>query len=136
MNKKVGRKKIEDPCIFKYSLKLNRADNEIFLGLFKQTGLRTKAQFLYSCVFEKEIPVRIIRQGDRELLSELSNYNRQIRMLGVNYNQVVREFHIRFSEKNARFYIKELVEISTEIAFLSRKIIDIALKYDSENNRR
>ena len=136
MKKKVGRKKLDDPCIFRHSLKLNRTDNETFLRIFRQTGLRTKSQFLYSCVFEKEIPVRVIRQGDRELLSELSNHTRQIRMLGVNYNQIVREFHVRFSERNARFYLKELVEISTEIVFLSRKIIDIAQKYDSENNRR
>lgn len=130
-----GRKKIENPCIYRYTLKLNRENNELFQRLFSETGLRAKSQFLYACVFRKEIPVRIINQNQRELVTEIYNHNRQIRMLGVNYNQVVREIHTHFSAQDAGFYLKKLVEISTEIAILSQKILDIIQKYDSENNR-
>lgn len=133
LKRKPGRKKIANTRKFRYMLNLDEEDNRVFLELFRQSKLNSKSQFLFCCVFKKEIPVRIVNENQRELISELSNYNRQIRMLGVNYNNVVRKIYTEFKPQYATNYLTELVSLSTEIVLISKKVLDFIHKYDSEN---
>ena len=121
---KRGRKKTGDPRIYRYTLKLNRADNEKFLRLFELSNLQTKAYFLYHCVFNKPIPVFTVDRHAESLLGELENFNRQYRNIGVNYNQVVAKINRSgLNPENARYYFLQLEILTVELISISQKML-------------
>ena len=137
---KYGRKKIADPCKYRYTLKLNEADNKKFLHLFEQTNLQTKAYFLYHCVFNKPIPIYQVDQHLDFFLGELTNFNRQFRSIGINYNQVVSKIN-RYEMKPEfiRYYFSQLEKLTVELITVSRDILKISetlkSKYDDCQNQ-
>lgn len=50
--------------------------------------------------------------------------------MGNNYNQAVRELRSRFSEKKAMALLYKLEKQTLELASLSRRIIELTLKFE------
>ena len=62
-----GRKPKADPCSHRYSFNLNDADNAQFMSLFDASGLKDKAHFITSCIFNKELKVIKIDKAAMDL---------------------------------------------------------------------
>ena len=50
-----GRNKKINPASFRYVFRLNEEENNQFLSLFEQSGMKVKAHFITSVLFSKEI---------------------------------------------------------------------------------
>lgn len=46
-----GRKVLADPRTHRYYLSLNDEENEKFTGMFEQSGMKNKAEFIFARIF-------------------------------------------------------------------------------------
>ena len=58
--------------------------------------------------------------------TKLSDFHAQFRAIGTNYNQVVKELRIHFSEKKAMALLYKLEKHSIDLVKLSREIVELS----------
>jgi len=51
--KKGGRRPKADPAKIRYTISLNEVEHSRFLELFDRSGMKVKAHFITSCIFDK-----------------------------------------------------------------------------------
>lgn len=60
------------------------------------------------------------------LYTKLSDFHAQFRCIGTNYNQVVKELRIHFSEKKAMALLYKLEKCTIDLIKLSREIVELS----------
>lgn len=70
-----------------------------FFVMYEQTDVKAKAVFAKARIFGE--PFKVLREDKTlvEYYTKLSSFHSQYRMIGNNYNQVVKELRCHFSEK-------------------------------------
>lgn len=131
--KKTGRRPKKDPAKFRYSISLNEKEHARFLALFDQSGMRVKAHFITSCIFEKTVKTIKIDKGTVDFYMRLTTFHGQFRRVGVNYNQVVKLLYSHFSEKKAAAYLYKLEKQTAEMAVLCQKIIRLTEEFEAKH---
>ncbi len=102
--KKTGRHPKTDPAKIRFSISFNEAEHARFLSLFEQSGMKIKAHFITSCIFENKIKTIKIDKGTIDFYMRLTSFHSQFRAVGVNYNQIVKMLYSTFSEKKQRCF--------------------------------
>jgi len=130
--KKGGRKPKTNPAVFRYTVNFDSVEHARFLTLFEQSGLQSKAQFIAARVFSEEFRVVRTDRAALEYVAKLTALYQQFRSVGVNYNQVVKELHVHFSEKKALAMLYKLEKTTIELIELSRKIVELSNTFESQ----
>ena len=121
-----GRKPKPDKMRHRYVFRLDDGDNARFLALFDESGKATKAEFIVSALFGKEIKVIKLDKGTQDFYMRLTTFHSQFRAIGTNYNQVVKELRLHFSEKKAMALLYKLEQQTVELVKLSRQIVELS----------
>ena len=69
---------------------------------------------------------------DKTLLdycTKLSAFHAQYRMVGNNYNQVVKELRCHFSEKKAMALLYRLEQCTKELAAITRQVVELSREF-------
>lgn len=130
---KGGRKPKTNPSIHRYVFRLNDEENEKFLALFESSGMDTKAHFIVSLLFQREMKVVTIDRNTVDFTMKLTHFYKLFRSVAVNYNQTVKIIYRNFSEKKAAAYLKKLQEQTAEMAELCRKTIELIQEFEQKN---
>ncbi|MDR3267062.1 MAG: hypothetical protein LBT24_05785 [Tannerella sp.] len=130
--KQVGRKPKADPCRHRLAINLNGADFAKFLTLYEQSGLKDRAQFIVSCVFEKQLKVVKIDKAAFDYYMRLTTFHSQFRAIGVNYNQVVKAIKSTFTEKKALAFLYKLEQATRELVNLQHAIIALTKEFKAK----
>jgi hypothetical protein len=133
---KTGRRPKEDPAKIRYTISFNEQENARFLALFDQSGMRIKAHFISSCIFEKTIRTIQIDKGTVDFYMRLTSFHSQFRSVGVNYNQIVKLLYKNFSEKKAAAFLYKLERETAEMAMLCQKIIQVSEEFETKHLRK
>lgn len=124
-----GRKPKADRMSHRYVFRLDDEDNARFLALFDESGKATKAEFIVSVLFGREIRVVRLDKGTQDFYMRLTSFHSQFRSIGVNYNQCVRALKANFSEKKALAFLYRLERQTAELAGLSRQVLALAEEF-------
>ncbi|MEN6363382.1 MAG: conjugal transfer protein MobA [Bacteroidales bacterium] len=127
---KVGRNQKSDPAIFRYSISFNSVEHVAFLGRFDESGMKVKAHFITSCIFDKPIQVVKLDKGLMDYYMRLTTFHSQFRAIGVNYNQAVKSIKFAFEEKKALYYLAKLERATLELVVLNRQIMDMTAEFE------
>ncbi|KAA6307778.1 hypothetical protein EZS27_040550 [termite gut metagenome] len=103
-----GRKPKADPAVFRYSISLNEKEHNEFLSRFEQSGLKVKAHFITSCIFDRELKVVKVDKATMDYYMRLTTFHSQFRAIGTNYNQVTKAIKATFTEKKALAFLHQL----------------------------
>ena len=117
-----GRKPKPDKMRHRYVFRLDDGDNARFLALFDESGKATKAEFIVSALFGREIKVIKLDKGTQDFYMRLTTFHSQFRAIGTNYNQCVRALKSNFSEKKALAFLYKLERHTLELVELSKRI--------------
>ncbi|MCK0125252.1 hypothetical protein MWU76_12670 [Gelidibacter sp. F2691] len=134
--KKTGRPPKQDPAKIRYTISFNEDEHARFLALFDQSGMRVKAHFITSCIFEKTVKTIQIDKGTVDFYMRLTSFHSQFRSIGVNYNQIVKLLYKSFSEKKASAYLYKLEKQTTDMAELFKKIVQITEEFDKKHLKK
>lgn len=124
-----GRKPKPRKMRHRYVFRLDDADNARFLALFDESGKPTKAEFIVSVLFGKEIKTVKLDKGTQDFYMRLTTFHSQFRSIGVNYNQCVRALKANFSEKKALAFLYKLERQTVELVELSKRITALAEEF-------
>ena len=122
---KGGRPAKNDPAVYRFSVNFSAVEHARFLDLYEQSGLLSKAAFIKARVFNEAFRVVKTDRGTLEYVAKLTAFHAQFRAIGTNYNQVVKELRIHFSEKKAMALLYKLEKHTIDLVKLSREILEL-----------
>ncbi len=127
---KGGRKPKLNPAQNRYMFRLTDEENARFLAMFEKSGVHTKAKFITSLLFGKEIKTVKVDKVTMDYYMRLTNFHSQFRSIGVNYNQIVKMLYRNFSERKAAAYLYKLEKQTVELVILCQKIIALTAEFE------
>lgn len=131
-----GRKPKTNPRKYRYVFRLDANDNETFLKMYVRSGMNNKAKFIVARIFEKEMKMVVIDRYSREYHQKLTSMYAQFRAIGVNYNQVVKLMHGKMDEKNASSYLFLLEKLTTDLAEICKKIVNLTKDFERSGEKK
>ena len=117
-----GRKTVIDQAIFRYTIRFNGEEYDRFLHLFEQSGMKRKSGFIRKRIFSEEFKVITIDKTSLDYYNKLTETVALFRSIGVNYNQVVKLMHTRYSDKVAWTILEKLNLITAELMEVGNEI--------------
>lgn len=99
-----------------------------FLTMYEESNVYAKAVFLKAHFFGQKFKVLKVDKTMLNYYTTLSDFHAQFRAIGTNYNQVVKELRIRFSEKKAIALLYKLEKHTIDLVKLSRQIVELSRK--------
>lgn len=104
--------------------------------MYEQTDVKAKAVFAKARIFSE--PFKVLREDKTlvEYYTKLSSFHSQYRMIGNNYNQVVKELRCHFSEKKAMALLYKLENCTRELVSLTREIVELTRKFEERWSQR
>ncbi|MXS71604.1 hypothetical protein GSF70_10280 [Flavobacteriaceae bacterium W22] len=130
--RKTGRRPKADPAKIRYTISFNEVEHSKFLELFDQSGMRVKAHFITSCIFDKTVKTIKIDRGTVDFYMRLTSFHSQFRSVGVNYNQLIKLLYTNFSEKKAAAFLYKLEKQTLEMVDIFKKVIEVTEKFDQK----
>ena len=118
---KGGRNPKLDPAVFRYTVRFSEEEHNRFLSMFEKSGVYAKSVFLKAHFFGQPFNKTLV-----DYYTKLSDFHAQFRAIGTNYNQVVKELRLHFSEKKAMALLYKLEQQTVELVKLSRKIVELS----------
>ncbi len=126
---KYGRNPKLNPKTHCVMVRFDDVEWDRFLTMYEESQVYAKAVFLKAHFFGQKFKVLKVDKTLVDYCTKLSDFHAQFRAIGTNYNQVVKELRIHFSEKKAMALLYkleqrtiDLVRVSREIAELSREM--------------
>ena len=131
--KKTGRRPKADPAKIRYTISFNEVEHSDFLNLFDQSGMKVKAHFITSCIFEKKIKTVKVDKGTADFYMRLTSFHSQFRAVGVNYDQIAKILYQYFSEKKAAALLYKLEKQTLEMVDLFKKVMQLTEEFDQKH---
>ena len=110
-----------------------RFDNEEwqkFLAMYEKSGVYARAVFLKAHFFGQPFRVLVTDRTLLDYCTRLSAFHAQYRMVGNNYNQVVRALKNNFGEKRAYALLRNLEKTTIDLVVLSKRIIMLTHEFE------
>lgn len=130
---KGGRPPKNDPA--KHRLTVNLTDKQYagFLALYEQSGVQSLSGFITARIFGDEFRVVKTDASAVEFIAKLTALHSQIRSIGVNYNQVVKELHSKFGEKKALALLYKLENATIELAGIGHEVLQLCEQFKAKH---
>ena len=104
----------------------------IFLAMFGKSGVYARSVFLKAHFFGQPFKVLKVDKTLVDYYTKLSDFHAQFRAVGTNYNQVVKELRLHFSEKKAMALLYKLEQHTVELVKLSRRIVELSREMEAK----
>ena len=128
--RRTGRKPKSDPADYRYSFRLNAGENSRFEQMLAESGAKDRTLFIKKAIFGGTLKVVKTDKATMDYYIRLTEFYRQFRAVGNNYNQVVRTLKNNFGEKRAMALLYKLEKSSVELMLLCKKIVVLTQEYE------
>ncbi len=125
LKKKRGRKPKADKQIYRHMIRLNNKDNERFLSLFQQSGVKSKSRFIADCVLNNPVKIISIDKSAMDFAMSLSQFFAQFRSIKTNYNQAFQVLIQNLGEEKARSMMKIIEKPTRDFILMKTQIEDL-----------
>ena len=129
---KGGRPAKIDPAKNCLMVRFTNAEYARFLSMFEQSGLHSKARFILARIFGDEFRVVKTDGAAREFVAKLTALYGQIRSIGVNYNQTVKQLHTTFSDKKAKWLLHDLEQKTVELSVIGKEVLRLCEEFKAK----
>lgn len=133
---KYGRNPKLDPKTHCVMVRFDDVEWNRFLAMYEESNVYAKAVFLKAHFFGQKFKVLKVDKTMLDYYTKLSDFHAQFRAIGTNYNQVVKELRIRFSEKKAMALLYRLEKCTIDLVKLSREIVELSREMEAKWQQR
>ena len=123
---KAGRNPKLDPKTHCVMVRFDSSEWNRFMTMFEKSGVYAKSVFLKAHFFGEPFRVLTVDKVLVDYYTKLSDFHAQFRAVGTNYNQVVKELRVHFSEKKAMALLYKLEQHTIELVKISREIVELS----------
>ena len=131
-NSKYGRNPKLNPKTHCVMVRFDDVEWNKFLTMYEESQLYAKAVFLKAHFFGQKFKVLKVDKTLVDYYTKLSDFHAQFRAVGTNYNQVVKELRLHFSEKKAMALLYKLEQYTVELVKLSRRIVELSREMEAK----
>ena len=131
---KAGRNPKLDPAVYRYTVRFNEEEHNRFLAMFGKSGVYARSVFLKAHFFGQPFKVLKVDKTLVDYYTKLSDFHAQFRAVGTNYNQVVKELRLHFSEKKAMALLYKLEQHTVELVKLYNPQIQISAESETKRS--
>ncbi len=135
-NSKYGRNPKLNPKTHCVMVRFDDVEWNRFLTMFEESQVYAKAVFLKAHFFGRKFKVLKVDKTLVDYCTKLSDFHAQFRAIGTNYNQVVKELRIHFSEKKAMALLYKLEQRTIDLVRVSREIADLSKEMQTKWEQR
>ena len=125
LKKTRGRKPKADKQTYRHMIRLNNKDNERFLSLFQQSGVKSKSRFIADCVLNNPVKIISIDKSAMDFAMSLSQFFAQFRAIKTNYNQTFQVLVRNLGEEKARSMMKIIEKPTLDFILQKTQIEDL-----------
>jgi len=110
-----------------------------FLKMFDRSGMTSKSAFIKARIFGEPFHVVTFDKSQHEYYAkffavqsgkaERSDFHAQFRMVGINYNQTLKELKSHFSERRTRALVCKLEKYMMLLVQIIHKVVEQTDKY-------
>ncbi|GHV18071.1 hypothetical protein FACS1894169_14220 [Bacteroidia bacterium] len=129
---KGGRPPKNDPAGNCVMVRFSNEQYAEFLSMYEQSGIRSKARFILARVFGEALRVIKTDSSALDFVMKLSALYGQIRSVGVNYNQVVKQLHTTFGEKKALSMLYKLEQETIVLSKIGKEVLQLCEQFKKE----
>lgn len=129
---KGGRPPKNDPAKHRLTVNLTDTQHAGFLAMFEQSGVSSLSAFICARIFGDEFRVVKTDASAVEFTAKLTALHSQVRSVGVNYNQIVKELHSNFGEKKALALLYKLEKATVELAGIGREVMQLCEQFKAK----
>lgn len=122
---KGGRPPKNDPAAHRLTVNLTDEQHARFLSMYEQSGVASISGFIAARIFGDEFRVVKTDASALEFTAKLTALYGQIRSVGVNYNQIVKELHTTFGEKKALSLLYKLEQATIDLSKIGREVLGL-----------
>lgn len=126
---KGGRPPKNNPALRRLTVNLTDDQYARFLTMFEHSGAGSLSGFIAARIFGDEFRVIQTDASAVDYVMKLSAFYGQIRSVGVNYNQVVKELHSTFSEKKALSLLYKLEQQTVVLSRIGREVLTLCEEF-------
>jgi len=126
---KGGRPPKENPAFRRLTVNLTDTQYADFLTMYEQSGVASLSGFIAARIFLEEFRVVKTDSSAVDFVMKLSALYGQIRSVGVNYNQVVKQLHTTFGEKKALSLLYNLEQQTIELSKIGREVLRLCEEF-------
>jgi hypothetical protein len=114
------------------TFRLSVSEHEDFKRRLNKSGINSKTDFIKAAIFEKQVKVVQIDKDMHDFHMRLTTLYSQFRAIGINYNQVVKQLNMHFSEKKALAALKNLENLTIDLIKVNTKITQLADSFEKK----
>jgi hypothetical protein len=129
---KGGRPPKIDAATYRLTVNLTAVQYARFLSMFERSGVPTQSAFIAARIFGDEFRVVTTDATALEFVSKLTALYGQIRSVGVNYNQVVKQIHSVFGEKKAMSMLYKLEQETIDLVNLGDEVLWLCTEFKAK----
>jgi hypothetical protein len=130
--RKGGRPPKTDPAVHFCGFKLTSREKLLFDRMMECSGIADRSKYIKSVLFERELKVMKVDKATTDYYIRLTEFYRQFRAVGNNYNQTTRAIKSNFGEKRGLQMLYRLEKATMELVVLGRKVIELTKEYESK----
>ena len=130
--KRTGRSPKPDTRTHCVMVRFDSSEWNRFLTMYEKSGVYARAVFLKEHFFGRTFKVLKVDKTLVDYYTKLSDFHAQFRAIGTNYNQVVKELRLHFSEKKAMALLYKLEKLTVELVKLSREIVELSREMEAK----
>lgn len=129
---KGGRPPLIDRCDHCVKVRFNNAEWDELTRMMERADMTVKATFIKQLIFGKPFKVLVSDKNLSVYCSKLSEFFAQYRMIGVNYDTVVKTLRENFTEKKAMTLLYKLEKATLELVGLTKDVMSLSEKFDAQ----
>ena len=100
--------------------------------MFDRSGMTSKSAFIKARIFGEPFHVVTFDKSLHEYYTKLSNFHAQIRMVGNNYNQTLKELKSHFSERRTAALVYKLEKYMMQLVHIMHKVTELTDEYQEK----
>lgn len=127
-----GRPPKLNPRTFRYVVRFDAMENDVFLKQFEKSNATAKSTFIKNVLLGKPFKVYVIDENTRSFIDLLSNMNNRYRSICIEYDQLVKTLKESLNEKKVKAVLGKLEGLTVEVIKLNREIVALAKRFDEQ----
>ena len=135
-NNKYGRNPKLNPKTHCVMVRFDDVEWNRFLTMYEESQVYAKAVFLKAHFFGQKFKVMKVDKTMLDYCTKLSDFHAQFQAIGTNYNQVVKELRIHFSENKAMMLLYKLEKCTIDLVKVSREIVELSREMHAKWEQR
>ena len=135
-NNKYGRNPTLNPKTHCVMVRFDDVEWNRFLTMYEESQVYAKAVFLKAHFFGQKFKVMKVDKTMLDYCTKLSDFHAQFQAIGTNYNQVVKELRIHFSENKAMMLLYKLEKCTIDLVKVSREIVELSREMHAKWEQR